>query len=336
MAEALPLSFLYRFLRDAIFALFLAVVVCVAVREGGAGLLRRCIEVVKLLPGVETLLLLVLRREVRGFLKQIDQKRPTPGPGAVVIPEKGLSQEELLEELKQKKKVEVDPHTGKIFAYVYTSEDERFHCLEKVFDMFEFDKEEGESIAEKAVKGRAEIDPEILAKKDAVVRMFYHAFMHENALNPMVFPSLRQFETEIVAMVGSMLHGGRGVVGTLTSGGTESILMAVKTYRDRARHLFPSIKDPEIVAPITIHPAFEKAAGYFDIKIVHVALGKDYRVNVDAYKKAITPNTILLLASAPEYCYGMVDPIQQISELAVTRGLPLHVDACFGGFMLPW
>ena len=64
----------------------------------------------------------------------------------------GLSQEELLEELKQKKKVEVDPHTGKIFAYVYTSEDERFHCLEKVFDMFEFDKEEGESIAEKAVK----------------------------------------------------------------------------------------------------------------------------------------------------------------------------------------
>ena len=80
-----------------------------------------------------------------------------------------------------------------------------------------------------------------------MVRMFYHAFMHENALNPMVFPSLRQFETEVVAMVGNMLHGGSGVVGTLTSGGTESILMAVKTYRDRARHLFPSIKEPEIV-----------------------------------------------------------------------------------------
>ena len=81
-----------------------------------------------------------------------------------------------------------------------------------------------------------------------LVRMFYRAFMHENALNPLVFPSLRRFETEIVAMVAHMLHGDGGVVGNVTSGGTESILMSVKTYRDRARALYPHIREPEMVS----------------------------------------------------------------------------------------
>ena len=177
----------------------------------------------------------------------------------------GLTEEELVEELRKRKKAEVDPHTGKMFAYVYTSEDQRFYTIQKIFDMFEFE-EDGEEVNvngetwEEAKKKRdkdvavasdvskMEMSPQAIEDKSALVQMFFHAFMHENALNPMVFPGLKCFETEIVSMVGHMLHAGIGAVGGVTSGGTESILMAVKTYRDRARHLFPSIKEPEMVS----------------------------------------------------------------------------------------
>ena len=167
----------------------------------------------------------------------------------------GLTEEALLEELRVRKKVEVDPHTGKIFAYVYTSEDERFRTIQKAFDMFEFEGEhvetrveggggEGGGGEEKKIQAatdrvdRVEVATRAMEDKSALVKMFFHAFMHENALNPMVFPGLKRFETEIVSMVGHMLHASAGAVGGVTSGGTESILMAVKTYRDRARHLF--------------------------------------------------------------------------------------------------
>jgi sphinganine-1-phosphate aldolase len=96
----------------------------------------------------------------------------------------------------------------------------------------------------------APVQAEQLASKQAIVDMFLHAFMHENALNPLVFPSLRQFEVETVAMVADMLHGDSQCVGSVTSGGTESILMAVKTYRDRARKLYPHITNPEIVSHV--------------------------------------------------------------------------------------
>lgn len=123
---------------------------------------------------------------------------------------------------------------------------------------------------------------------------------------------------------------------SLDAGGTESILMAIKTYRDRARTLCPHITRPNMVVPATIHPAFEKAAHYFDVEIVHVPVGPDCRVLVDAVEAACDRNTILLVGSAPQYCHAVVDPIEALSELALRKGLPLHVDACFGGFMLPW
>ena len=146
----------------------------------------------------------------------------------------GLDQEELEAELERRKKKDIDPHSGKIFAYVYTCEDGKFSCVQKAYDMF------SNYSAEKVL-------PE-LAAKEAIVKMFFHAFMHENALNPLVFPSLRQFEVETVAMVANMLHGDGDCVGSITSGGTESIIMAVKTYRDRARKLYPAIANPEIVS----------------------------------------------------------------------------------------
>ncbi|ESO86000.1 hypothetical protein LOTGIDRAFT_129959, partial [Lottia gigantea] len=171
---------------------------------------------------------------------------------------------------------------------------------------------------------------------DALVKEAHHAFLHENALNPMIFPSLRKMETEILSMSADMLNGDEEACGFLTSGGTESVLMAVKTYRDRAQKLFPHIKNPEIVTPITVHPVIEKAAHYFGLSITRTPIGPDFRANVKAMERAITSNTILLVGSAPQFCHGIVDDIEAMSDLALQTGLPLHVDACFGGFMLPW
>jgi len=91
-----------------------------------------------------------------------------------------------------------------------------------------------------------------------------------------------------------------------------------------------------VVAPISVHPAFEKAAHYFDLTVVHIPLGADLKPDLTKYRQAITSNTILLVASAPQYCHGVVDPIEEIGQMALDHGLPFHVDACFGGFMLPW
>jgi len=156
-----------------------------------------------------------------------------------------------------------------------------------------------------------------------------------NLLNPMAFKSLKQMETELVGIAGRLFNC-PGAVGAVTSGGTESILCAVAAYRDRARKKRPWIRRPELVVPTTIHPAFDKAAHYFDVKLVKVPVGADYRADVAAMAKAISWRTIGLVASAPQYPHGVVDPIGALGELALRRKLPLHVDACVGGFMLPW
>jgi sphinganine-1-phosphate aldolase len=134
--------------------------------------------------------------------------------------------------------------------------------------------------------------------------------MHTNALNPMMYPSLRKFETEIVSMSAWMLHGDENTAGSLTSGGTESILMAVKTYRDRAKKLRSYISQPNMIVPTTIHPAFEKAAHYFGIEMIHIPVDANQRVITSLVEKAITSETILLVGSAPQYCHGVIDPIE--------------------------
>ncbi len=129
----------------------------------------------------------------------------------------------------------------------------------------------------------------------------YSLYFSENGLNPTAFPSLKKFETEAVSMVAALLNGGDEVVGNMTTGGTESLLMAVKTARNYARALKPEIKAPEIILPMTAHPAFEKAADYFDVKMVHVPVREDYRANVTAMEAAISANTIMLIGSSPSY-----------------------------------
>src|SRR3972149_41342 len=126
-----------------------------------------------------------------------------------------------------------------------------------------------------------------------VLKEAYTLFFAENGLNPTAFPSLKKFETEVVSMVATLLSGDEQVVGNLTTGGTESLLMAVLTARQSARAHRPHIQAPEIVLPSTAHPAFEKAAHYFGVKLVHVPARSDFRADAAAMGRAITPNTIL-------------------------------------------
>ena len=168
----------------------------------------------------------------------------------------------------------------------------------------------------------------------ALLAEAYTMFLTENGLSPLAFPSLRRFEGEVCAIAADLFHGPTAA-GTMTSGGSESLLMAVKTARDFAKAT-RGITAPEMVLPITAHPALEKAAHYFDVKAVHAPVDAHFKVDVAEMEKLITPNTILLVGSAPAYPQGVVDPIPEIAALAQARGLLCHVDACLGGFLLPF
>ncbi len=158
-------------------------------------------------------------------------------------------------------------------------------------------------------------------------------FLHENALNPFAFPSLLKFEADLVAMGADLLHTDPRA-GSLTSGGTESILMAMKVARDVAGER--GIDRAEILAPVTAHPAFAKAANTLGIDLVQVPLRDDYRVDVAAMAGLVTERTAVLVASAPCYPYGVIDPVSEVASLAEEVGALCHVDACLGGWLLPF
>jgi sphinganine-1-phosphate aldolase len=168
-----------------------------------------------------------------------------------------------------------------------------------------------------------------------VAKEAYVEFFSTNALLPSLFPSLAKFERDVISMTAHLLHG-REAVGSITSGGTESILMGVKSARDRARVHHPRIRTPQMVVPVSAHPAFWKAAHYFGLEVVRVPLDDQFQIDMEAYRAAITPNTVLLVGSAPSLTLGMVDPIEKLGELAQERNIGLHVDACVGGFFLPF
>lgn len=164
----------------------------------------------------------------------------------------------------------------------------------------------------------------------------YAVNSQSNPLHADVWPSTTKFEAEIVAMTADMLGGaGQGVCGTISSGGTESIMLAMKTYRDWAREK-KGITKPEMIVPITAHAAFDKASQYFNIKTIHIPVDENFRADVNAARKAITPNTIVIVGSAPSYPHGAIDPIAELSELARQNQIGCHVDGCLGGFVLPW
>ncbi|KAG5831015.1 hypothetical protein ANANG_G00299380 [Anguilla anguilla] len=161
----------------------------------------------------------------------------------------------------------------------------------------------------------------------------YGDFAWSNPLHPDVFPGVRKMEAEVVRMSCTLFHGGPRSCGTVTSGGTESILMACKAYRDMAYER--GVKHPEILAPVSVHAAFDKAAHYFGMKLVHIPLVKDtMKVDVKAMRRAISRNTAMLVCSAPQFPHGVIDPIQEVAQLAVRYNIPMHVDACLGGFLI--
>lgn len=162
----------------------------------------------------------------------------------------------------------------------------------------------------------------------------YTEFMSENGLSPLAFPSLRRFESEVLAIGAELFHGATAA-GTMTSGGTESILMAIKTARDFAR-AERGITEPEMVLPASAHPAFQKAAHYFGVKAVNVPVAADFRADVEAMRAAVGPRTVLVVGSAPSYPQGVVDPIPELAAMAQEKGVLFHVDACLGGFLLPF
>jgi len=173
----------------------------------------------------------------------------------------------------------------------------------------------------------------------------YAVTSQSNPLHSDLWPSNVKYEAEIVEMTANMMGKKEvgpaadpeqeEICGVVTSGGTESILLAMKTYRDRAR-AEKGITRPEMIVPVTAHAAFDKAAQYFNIKIIHTPLDADYRADVEAVKQAITENTIVIVGSAPNFPHGIIDPIAALSELARENGIGFHTDACLGGFVLPF
>ena len=213
----------------------------------------------------------------------------------VSFPEHGTAPDELLAELRGMRADDLDWRGGKAFSLVYHHDDA---ALEEV---------QHEAAA---------------------------LYLHENALNPFAFPSLLRMEQEIVAMAASLLHGSARA-GALTSGGTESIFLAVCTAREHARKS-RGIDEPQVVTAETAHPAFAKACHYLDLERVVVPVGPDGRLRVDDVAEALTDRSALVVGSSPCYPYGVIDPIADLAGLAADRGLLCHVDACLGGWLLPF
>ncbi len=217
-------------------------------------------------------------------------------PDFISFPKKGMPREAVLAAMESARGRDAPWREGKAFSMVYYADEEILDLLKAAYTMF----------------------------------------FSENGLNPTAFPSLRKFETEVVGMTAALLGGDAAVCGNMTAGGTDSILAAVKAARDWGRAHNPRNTAPEMVLPATAHPAFDKAGHYFGVKPVHVPVAADFRADVAAMASAINERTILVVGSAPSYPHGVVDPIPALAQVAQERGLLCHVDACVGGFVLPF
>ena len=213
------------------------------------------------------------------------------------LPSKGWSREHVLQELERFRAHDVPWRNGRTWAYVY--------------------------------------DPG--AEAEDVIKQAFMLYLSENGLDPTAFPSALQLENQLVRLAAAHLNGDDQVAGNFTSGGTESIMLAVKTARDWARDRRPEIIRPEILLPVTAHAAFQKAAHYLDLTPVLVPVDPTtFKADPEAMRRAITPRTVLMVGSAVSYAHGVIDPIRALGEIAREHDLLLHVDACMGGFLLPY
>ena len=205
---------------------------------------------------------------------------------------------DILASLSKIEKMDVDPYSGNLFTYVYETGDKKLR-----------------EIQHKALN------------------MFYD----RNALDFTTFKSAAFFEKEIVRYAKSISHANENVLGTLTYGGTESILLAVKSARDLFRKKNGKDEVPEIVLPSSGHPSWEKGAEYFDLKLKIIPIDRESKkADLESLKSAVNDRTALVVASAPNFPYGTVDPVSAMGQITKDREIPLHVDACVGGFILPY
>jgi glutamate/tyrosine decarboxylase-like PLP-dependent enzyme len=177
----------------------------------------------------------------------------------------------------------------------------------------------------------------------AFLTRVFARYAHANVLQRDMYPSATKFEAEIVAMTATMLNGaavaghhpGQQVVGLVTEGGTESLIEPMLVYRERGR-AERGITRPRVIIPASAHVAIDKACHYFGIELLRAPLTDAFTVDVDWVRDHVTPETVALVGSAGSYPYGLVDPIDDLSEIALEHDLGLHVDGCLGGFVLPW
>ncbi len=215
------------------------------------------------------------------------------------FPEKGRARADVIAEVESMSRLEDSPyHEGKISGSVYSGDEEHYEFLNEVFGHYS----------------------------------------HANVLQRDMYPSATRFEGEIIAMTGDMLHSPGdevgGQFGVLTSGGSESLMNPLLVYREWGRER--GITQPNVVMPATAHPALDKGAHYFGIELRKAAVTDQYVADMDSVRSLIDENTVALIGTAGTYPHGLIDPIDQLSELALERGINLHVDGCLGGFILSW
>ena len=170
-----------------------------------------------------------------------------------------------------------------------------------------------------------------------VARRAFEEFLDTNALDPTVFGSALFFEKEVVAFAKSLVHSGDDVAGTVTYGGTESIMLAVRAARGLYKRRQGAHPTPRIVAPATVHPSIKKAADYLGLKVTLTPVDPETKkADVETIKAELRGDVALVVLSAPNYPYGTIDPVREIAEAASDKGVPVHVDACIGGFILPF
>lgn len=168
-----------------------------------------------------------------------------------------------------------------------------------------------------------------------IIKEAYAKFSVTNALNPAVFSSLKRMENEVVQMAASLLHGDENISGSMTSGGTESIFMAVKAAKEWAKKN-KHTKNPLMLLAETAHPAFCKAADTIEFNYKLIKVDPNFQLDIEDLKKHVSTDTVLIVGSAPSYPQGMIDPIEEIAAVAKQHKCLLHVDACVGGFILPF
>jgi sphinganine-1-phosphate aldolase len=216
------------------------------------------------------------------------------------LPENGVSRQQILDELRQMSSEEdAKGDSGRVSGSIYSGDHDHYAFLTEA----------------------------------------YGFYAHSNVLQRDMYPSATKFESEIIAMTSEMLHGDPSAEGDtgglVTSGGTESIVTAMLTYREWGRNT-KGIDRPQIILPVTAHPAHDKAMHYFGIEAIKAPVTDDYVVDVDFVRDHIGPNTVALVGSAGTYPHGLIDPIPELGQLAIEHGLGLHVDGCLGGFILSW